>query len=81
MKNIKENRWKSVIRNAQDHTGYELGRNLRRNINRQISQLGKTLNTEQHRLGTRATGVILVLGWTIAFLYFLNLLLTIFEKL
>lgn len=78
MKNVREYRRKSFKNKSRDHAGYILGRNLRRNINRQVRQLGETLNSGQHRLGIRTTGVILAFIWTIALCYFVSLLLTIF---
>ena len=67
-------------KNEQVQSGYELGRNLRRNISRRVALLGEALNTGQHRLGNRATGVLLTLIWTISLCYFLRLLLSLFEK-
>lgn len=68
-------------KNDQAPAGYELGLNLRRTITRRAGLLGKALNTGQHRLGLRTTGLLLTLIWTIALYYFLNLLVSLFEKL
>lgn len=59
-------------------TGYDLGLNLRRQLERRISSLGDALNAGQHQLGTRTTGTLLTAFWLLAFLYFTHLFLSLF---
>lgn len=60
--------------------GFELGVNIRKNVNEKLLLTGNILNDWQLKIGIKATSIIVVLIWSAAFIYFLLILLNVITK-
>ena len=60
-------------------SGYAVGAGIRKAIEGKTRLTGNALNSFQHKIGVRATSIIISLIWLAAFYYFAHLLFPFFQ--